>query len=409
MNPADGPPPLAGIRVLDLTRLLPGALATLHLADLGADVIKVEDTGAGDYMRELDLPPGQGTSRVYAATCRNKRSLAIDLKNPDGLRAFLRLAAGAQVLIESFRPGTADRLGIGYDTLSNKNPGLVYCAISGYGATGPWRGRAGHDLNYSSLAGIAARGRSDTAARPAEPAMPNLPVSDIIGGSLSSVMAVLAALFATVHNGGRGRHLDVSMSDCALAHNVFAFQRQDQQDQGLADHPDLFLGGTPAYRHYRAADGVWFGVAAIEDKFWESFCRVLGLPELIAREDSRDWLARAHAAIERRFGAFDSAHWRPLFEHADCCVEPVTGLEDIGSHPQISARGLIHEYRHADAGLVRQFGFPVKMSDYRFSLRRPAPRQGEHSVEVLRDCGLDDDSIEDLVARGVVRTSPAQG
>ena len=369
MKHADDSQPLAGTRVLDLTRLLPGALATLHLADLGADVIKIEDTGAGDYMRALDLPPNQGTSKVYAATCRNKRSLAIDLKNPAGLKAFLRLADSAQVLIESFRPTTADRLGIGYGTLCKSNPGLVYCAISGYGATGPWRNRAGHDLNYSSLAGIAARFGAD--ARQDNPAMPNLPISDIIGGSLSSVMAVLAALFATTRNGGKGRYLDVSMTDCTLAHNVFAFQRQDR---GGEDHPDLFLGETPAYRHYRAADGVWFGVAAIEDKFWQAFCRVLDLPELIARNDSREWLDRAHAAIERRFAKFDSCHWRPLFERADCCVEPLEGLEDIRSHPQISARELILEYRHADAGLVRQFGFPVKMSNYQFSLRRPAPR-----------------------------------
>ena len=404
MNPADNAPPLDGIRILDLTRLLPGALATLHLADLGADVIKIEDTKAGDYMRVLDLPPHQGTSKVYAATCRNKRSLAIDLKSPAGRKAFLRLADSAQVLIESFRPTTAERLGIGYGTLRKSNPGLVYCAISGYGATGPWRDRAGHDLNYSSLAGIAAR--SGAGECQGDPALPNLPISDIVGGSLSAVMAVLAALFATARKGGKGRYLDVSMTDCALAHNVFAFQRQDQ---GGGDHPDLFLGETPAYRHYRAADGIWFGVAAIEDKFWHGFCQTLDLPELIARQDSQEWLDRAHATIERRFAEFDSCHWRPLFERADCCVEPVEGLENIRSHPQISARELIVEYRHADAGLVRQFGFPVKMSDYRFSLRRPAPRQGEHSVEVLRDCGLDDKEIGTLATQGVIRTSPAQG
>ncbi len=328
MNRVDNALPLAGVRVLDLTRLLPGALATLHLADLGADVIKVEDTGAGDYMRVLDLPPGQGTSKAYAATCRNKRSLAINLKEPAGLQAFLRLADSAQVLIESFRPGTAARLGIGYEALSRSNPGLVYCALSGYGATGPWRDRAGHDLNYSSLAGIGVR--SGAAGRNGDPALPNLPISDIIGGSLSAVMAVLAALFSRERNGGRGRCLDVSMTDCALAHNVYAFQRQQQ---GSVDHPDLFLGGTPAYRHYRAADGVWFGVAAIEDKFWQGFCRALGLPKLSGREDSQEWRDRAHTAIERRFAEFDSTHWRPLFERADCCVEPVTGLENIGFAP----------------------------------------------------------------------------
>ena len=237
------------------------------------------------------------------------------------------------MLVESFRPTTADRLGIGYNALRKSNSRLVYCALSGYGATGPWRDRAGHDLNYSSLAGIAARSSRDV--REEQPAMPNLPISDIIGGSLSPVMAILAALFAPARNGGKGRYLDVSMADCALAHNVFAFQRQDL---GPGVHPDLFLGETPAYRHYRAADGLWFGVAAIEDKFWRSLCQTLDLPELIDRQDDQRWLAQAHTVIERRFAEFDSTHWRPLFERADCCVEPVTALDNILVHTRRSVR-----------------------------------------------------------------------
>ncbi len=207
--------PLQGVRILDLTRLLPGPVATLHLADLGADVIKIEDHGAGDYARTMGDGP-EGVSVFYRAVNRNKRGLRLDLKNPEGAALFRRLTAEADVVIESFRPGVMDKLGVGYEALRSLNPRLVFCAITGYGQSGPLALAAGHDLNYIGYAGILDQIGVDGG----QPAIPNLQIGDLLGGAMSAVMGILAALF-DARRSGQGRFVDVSMSDAALAHNLF--------------------------------------------------------------------------------------------------------------------------------------------------------------------------------------------
>ena len=258
--------PLDGIRVLDLTRLLPGPMCSLHLADMGADVIKVEDTGAGDYAR--------ATRGYYELINRNKRSLAIDLKQPRGKALFDRLVRGTDVLIEGFRPGVARRLGIDFESLRRLRPSLVYASITGYGQSGPYRDRAGHDLNYCALAGIT--DQIGPAGGP--PVIPNLQIADLLGGALSTAMGVLAAL-VDAQRSGRGRYLDVAMTDCALAHSVFPLMAVNETGAPPGRGAGLLSGGVPWYRVYATRDGRYVALAALERKFWAALCRAIDRPD----------------------------------------------------------------------------------------------------------------------------------
>ena len=266
-------PALDDVRVLDLTRLLPGPFCTLLLADFGADVIKVEDTAGGDYMRWMP-PLVDEYSAMFHPINRNKRSLAIDLKNALGCEAFLRLAAGADVVIESFRPGVMARLGLGFDTLHAANPRLVLCSISGYGQDGPFRDRAGHDLNYAAVSGALLLG--GTAGD--SPAMPGLQVGDLGGGALHAALAVMVALHHAART-GQGQHCDVSMVDGLVswaavhASQLFAGGTPPGPGDGM------LTGRYPCYRIYRCADG-FLSVGALEPKFWRAFVAAIGAPEL---------------------------------------------------------------------------------------------------------------------------------
>jgi crotonobetainyl-CoA:carnitine CoA-transferase CaiB-like acyl-CoA transferase len=378
--------PLAGIRVLDLTRLLPGPMCSLHLADMGADVIKVEDTRQGDYAREM------GT--LYASVNRNKRSLSVDLKQDAGRDIFLRLADTADVIIEGFRPGTVDRLRIGYDDIEPRNPKVVYCAITGYGQSGPFRDRAGHDLNYASYAGVT----DQTGARGGPPVIANLQVADLLGGSLSAVMGILAALL-DAQRSGRGRYVDVAMADCTLAHAVLPLSAYHQRGAVAPRGEDMLNGGLPWYAIYQTADGRHVALASLEEKFWRRFCAAVG----------RDrWIDAYHADAQRRevvrtevselFKSGTQAHWVTALEAADCCFSPVLTLGEALDHPQFAARDMVH--RSGD-GLPR-FAFPVRFSDFTFGQRVAAPARGEHSNEILEEIGYTSSEIEALCRNGTV-------
>src|SRR5688572_26660905 len=248
--------PLAGVRVLDLTRLLPGPMGTLHLADLGADVIKIEDLGAGDY----------ATPAVRALVNRNKRAIRIDLKQPAGAQTLLRLARDADVLIEGFRPGVMERLGVGYEAVAAVNPRIVYCSLSGFGQTGPLRDQPGHDLNYGALTGVVDQiGTADS------PALSNLPVADLLGGTMNAVMGILAALFDAART-GRGRHVDVAIADGVLAHAVLPLAALNQHGHVPPAGQGTLTGGLACYAVYRTADGRFVAVGALERKFWDALC-----------------------------------------------------------------------------------------------------------------------------------------
>lgn len=324
--------PLAGIRVLDLTRLLPGPVATMHLADMGADVTKIEDPGAGDYARAMG-PVRAEVSQFFVAVNRGKRMLRLDLKDAAQRERLLAMVETADVLVESFRPGVMDKLGVGWATLRARNPKLVMCAISGYGQHGPFAQLAGHDINYIGYAGML----EQNAGADGMPALPNLQVGDLLGGAQSALQGILAALVA-VKMGGAGRFVDVSMADAVLAHNLMPLVAVNN-GAPAAPGRDLLSGGLPCYSVYRTADGRHMAVGALELKFWQACCDVLQRPDLRARhwqlgqQVGGDDAMAVKAELEAIFAARTLAQWTEAFAAADCCVSPVLRTEEALAHP----------------------------------------------------------------------------
>ena len=387
--------PLQGVRVLDLTRLLPGPVCTLHLADLGADVIKVEDTGAGDYARTLGAKPG-AASAFFRMVNRNKRSVALDLKDARGRNAFLALARGADVVVESFRPGVVTSLGVGYEAVRAVRPSIVYASITGYGQTGPRAKAAGHDINYLGYAGVL----DQTGTRGGRPALSNLQIADLLGGAMTAAVAILAAIVGA-RASGRGRYVDVAMADGALAHNIFSLHALEQAGRTMPRGEDLLTGGVPCYGVYPTKDGRWLAVGALEDKFWRAVCTTIGRPDLVAGHlAAGDEGARVRAELDAVFGARTLAEWVERFEGADACVTPVATLDEALADPQFAARGMVV----ADEAGARSYAPPWALSEHAFRVRRAAPAQGEHTIEVLREAGLGGGEIEAMLANGVARS-----
>lgn len=387
--------PLDGVRVLDLSRLLPGPVCTLHLADLGADVVKVEDTGAGDYARALGLAPsGDGRtppaspSAFFRMVNRNKRSLSLDLKADAGRAAFLRLARRADVIVESFRPGVVDRLGIGYAAVAAVNPRIVYCSITGYGQTGPYRDRPGHDINYLGYAGVL----DQTGTAGGAPALSNLQVADLLGGAMNASTAILAAMLGADRT-GNGTHVDIAMTEGALAHNILALHAVETFGRVKARGEDLLTGGVPCYGVYATQDGRYLAVGALEEKFWRALCEALERPDLaaghLATGRAGDAARRQLAAI---FAQRTQAHWIERLAGVDCCVTPVLSLEETLVDAQVLARDMV--VTGSDG--ARQYAPPFRLAGHTFRIARDAPRQGEHSEEVLRESGFTDGEIAAL-------------
>lgn len=401
--------PLAGVRVLDLSRLLPGPFCTLLLADLGADVLKVEDTGMGDYMR-WSPPYVEGVdesarSALFLALNRNKRSLRLDLRQERGRAVLRRLARGHDVLVESFRPGVLDRLGVGYEELRRENPGLVYCAITGYGQDGPDRDRAGHDLNYLARNGLLAlTGEAD-----GPPVAPGAQVADVGGGALMAAVGILAALHERARS-GEGQLVDISMTDGALA--FLAMLAAQQLSQG----PDAPLrrgrlplsGGFVCYRPYACADG-WVALGALEPKFFAAWCRGVGREDLIAHQFDPPGSA-AHRELERIFATRTRAEWAAFAAEHDCCLEPVLELDEALDAELTRAREMVVALAQPGATApVRQLGLPIKLSRTPGApTRAPAPTLGGDTDAVLAEAGFDADEIAALKACGAV-AGPARG
>ncbi len=386
------PLPLIGLRVVDLSRLLPGPYASLALADLGADVVKVEAPKGGDYLRWLP-PVRQGQSAYFSALNTGKRSLAVDLKRPQGVAVVRRLAARADVLIESFRPGVMDRLGLGYETLASDNPRLVYCAITGYGQRGPYRERSGHDLNYEALSGIL--GLSGPAGAP--PTVPPVQVADLAGGALWGLAGILAALFARGRT-GRGRFLDISMTDGALSTLQMALAAHLSAD---APPPvrggELLTGGQACYGVYETADGGHMALAAIEPKFWAAFCDAVERPDLLPRHTGNPrQVAETRALLAALFKTRTRAEWERVFEPVDACCEPVLRPDELASHPLHWARANFM----ADAAGMPRLRTPLRPREA--APPEPSPGLGEHTAEILRELGYDAEDAEELRRAGVV-------
>ncbi|MBA3396216.1 MAG: CoA transferase [Deltaproteobacteria bacterium] len=370
---------LRGIRVLDLSRLLPGPFLTMILADMGADVVKIEDPRVGDYLRAL--PPSKGgMAGRFLAVNRGKRSAALDLKDPVARDAFLAMVERADVVVESFRPGVMDKLGVGYATLAARNPKIVVCSISGYGQTGPYAHRAGHDLDYIGLAGVLAMGGTAGGA----PGMPGVQIADLAGGALWSATAILGALVGRERS-GKGAHLDISMTEGALALLAAELGNQDCGAKPTRGAESL-NGGLACYGVYRTADDRYLAVGALEPKFWIALNTAIGRPpnvgEIVGRPDQQ---ATTRAELAAIFATRTAAEWDAALAQHDCCVEIMLELDELASHPLHRAREVFFSIDGGPGvGTIQQVRTPVG----RPTSPRPPPRLGEHTREVLAEYGI---------------------
>ncbi|HWF72840.1 MAG TPA: CaiB/BaiF CoA-transferase family protein [Solirubrobacteraceae bacterium] len=394
------PAALEGVKVLDLSRLFPGDFCSLLLADFGADVIKVEDTGMGDYVRWAP-PQYQGVEEsasgaLFLALNRGKRSIRIDLKSDAGKTVLRRLARDADVLLESFRPGVLDRLGVGYERLRAENPGLVYCAITGYGQDGPARARAGHDLNYVALNGIL--GLTGEAAGP--PVVPGVQIADL-SGALMAAVGILLALRERERS-GLGQLVDCSMLDGSLSALAMVAAAALATGRGDRRGENALAGAIVCYRPYRCADG-YVSLAALEPKFWKTFCLGVG------REDLEDSAfekpgSHAHAELEGIFVARTREEWRAFAAEHDCCLEPVLDLDEVLASELVLAREMVVEVPQPGAERpVKLLGTPIKLGRTPADpARAPGPGLGEHTEAVLSEAGFTAAEIAELVEAGAV-------
>lgn len=394
--------PLSGIKILDLTRLLPGPMCTLHLADMGADVLKIEELSIGDYARLM--PPMQNKNSVFFhAVNRNKRSIAIDLTREEGRLLFFKLSETADIIVESFRPGVVNKLGIDYETLKKNNPKLIYCSITGYGQTGPYRDKAGHDINYCAYTGVLDRGRKpnlshslipspngEGAGGEVQPFIPNFQIADVVGGSLNAAMGILAALVQQKMT-GEGQYIDVSIMDGILAHATTALAQVDHGEHGF------LTGALPCYSIYETSDKKFMALGALEFKFWERFCKAIDRADLVifhmvAEEQAQKVFTEVSTIFESNTQQF----WTEKFKDIDCCVSPILSLKEALNNEQVQARNMIQIKNYHDEGEVLQFGLPLKFSSFQFEVEMPAPLLGEHTEAELQKIGCSESEIKEL-------------
>jgi alpha-methylacyl-CoA racemase len=391
--------PLDGVRVLDLSRLLPGGFCSLLLADFGADVLKVEDTGMGDYIRWA-TPYYEGAedsakSALFLALNRGKRSMRLNLKSAEGRDVLLRAVREADVVLESFRPGVLDRLGVGYEAMREVNPAIVYCAITGYGQDGPLRDRSGHDMNYLGLVGLL--GLTGDADGP--PVQAAGQIADVGGGALMAAFGILAALRERDRS-GEGQLVDVSMADGALSWLAMVAARY-LAEQVVPHRGDLELAGSLiCYRPYECADG-WVTLGALEPKFWQAWCRGVGREDLVEHQFAGPG-SEAHREVEAIFCARTREEWRAFASEHDCCLEPVLELDEALDSELVRAREMVVELDQPGAQRpVRLLGVPVKLSRTPGDANRaPGPGLGEHTREVLAALGYDEQEIAALLESG---------
>ncbi|MBV7480567.1 CaiB/BaiF CoA-transferase family protein [Pseudomonas sp. PDM31] len=383
--------PLASLKVLDFSTLLPGPFASLLLADMGAEVLRIESPTRMDLLRVLP-PQDHGVSASHAYLNRNKRSLALDLKQPEALEVIKQLLEDYDIVLEQFRPGVMDRLGLGYEVLKAINPKLIYVSITGYGQTGPYKDRAGHDINYLALAGLASyTGRADAGPLPL-----GMQVADVAGGSLHGVIGLLAAVIARQQS-GLGQHLDVSMTDCAFSLN--AMSGAGYLACGVEPGPEeQLLNGGSFYDYYRSRDGRWLSVGSLEPAFMKPLCAALGLEELASLGLSAQpaQQKKLKDALKVEFEKHDFADLCALFAELDACVEPVLSLGEAVLHPQLQARELVTQVPRGDGSSQAQMACPLK-----FSQGLPEPRHigaalGQHTDQVLGELGFSAQRIEQL-------------
>ncbi|MGO1462329.1 MAG: CaiB/BaiF CoA transferase family protein [Marinobacter sp.] len=347
--------PLTSMKILDFSTLLPGPYATMLLADMGAEVLRVEAPDRVDLTRVMP-PHDAGVSTSHAFLNRGKQSLALNLKKEDSKEKILQLVKDYDIVIEQFRPGVMDRLGIGYDTLKAINPKLIYCAITGYGQTGPYKDRAGHDINYLSIAGVSSHcGREESGPPPM-----GIQIADVAGGSHHAVMGILAAVVHRQQT-GEGQFVDISMTDAAFALNGMAGAAsiaggQEQKPEGA------MLNGGSFYDYYQTQDNRWLSVGSLEPQFSARLCDILELADMksFALSQNAEHQAEFKAALREKFLQKTLEQWRVIFAETDACVEPVLTIDEAAEHPQLKARDMVIGVDRGDGTQQKQIGFPIK-------------------------------------------------
>ena len=399
--------PLAGMKVIDLTHVMAGPTCTLMLADLGADVVKIEKIPDGDDSRHM-IPPKIGDeTAAFMMMNRNKRGIAIDLKTANGKSILARLIEGADVLVENFAPGVMDRLGFGYEALRAKHPALIYCSLSGFGRTGPYQDRRGFDLVAQAMSGI----MSFTGERPDGPPVKcGAPLSDITAGILAA-MGILAA-YAHRLKTRQGQWLETSLFEAALVQTYW--QSAIALATGVA--PRAMGSAHPLnapYQAFAAADG-WIVVGGANQKNWLRMLEALGATELAADprfKSGADRMAHLHeleVELSKRFGKKPARYWLDALEQKGVPCGPVQDMLQALRDPQTIAREMVVEVGHATLGPVKTIGLPVKFSATPGKVRTGAPLYGEHTREVLREHGFDDSEIDAFESSGAVVTAASQ-
>ncbi|HYF59466.1 MAG TPA: CoA transferase [Burkholderiaceae bacterium] len=395
------------MRVLELAQIMAGPTAGMMLADMGAEVIKVEKIPGGDDSRAYREPRVNGVSAPFMILNRNKRGIALDLKHPDGHAALLRMIDRADVLIENYRPGTMERLGLGWETLHARAPGLIYCTVTGYGLTGPLSSKGGFDLIAQGFAGL----MSITGEPGGPPAKPGNSVADINSG----ILAATGIIAAYVHRlkTGRGQRVDTSLMEAALQQTYWhaaIFFATGRSPAALGSGHVL----TAPYQAFRARDG-WLNIGGANQTNWERICEVLGHPEWRADPRFADNSARMAnlpalvEAMQAVLGTRDRDDWIAAFDAAGVPAGPVHSVGEALSHPQVLARDMVVELEHPVAGATRAVGAPVKFSETPCSVERHAPSLGEHTREVLAEFGYDEAAIDALLASGAALQARSGG
>lgn len=390
---------LDGVRVLDLTQIMAGPFCTMLLADLGADVIKIEKPAGGDDSRRMGEILN-GESAAFMSLNRNKRGIVLNLQSEEGCNVLWQLIATADVLVENFRPGTMNRLGFGYELVHQKYPYLIYCSISGFGQTGPWRDRGGFDLVAQGMSGVLS-----ITGSPETPAKVGVPISDLNAGLFAS-HAILAALYHREHT-GQGQYVETSLLEAALAYTIW-----ESNEYWVTGRTPQRLGtahrASAPYQVFQTADG-HIAIGAANQRTWEKLTTTIGRPDLqqdqqfLTNQDRMTHLPQLVEVLSEVFAGKTTEEWLHLMDVGEVPAGPVLNVDQVYQHPQVLAREMDLQSEHPAAGTVHTIGFPVKYSDTPARLRHPGPVLGQHTSEILSELGLTEEEVESLDVQGVTR------
>ncbi|MEM1885025.1 MAG: CaiB/BaiF CoA-transferase family protein, partial [Candidatus Jordarchaeales archaeon] len=388
--------PLEGITVLDLTRLLPGPFCSMILGDLGADVIKIEPVGVGDWTRWVP-PFVKNESAIFLSVNRNKRSMTLNLRSEEGLEIFYKMVEKSDVILEGFRPGITKKLRIDYETVREINPRIIYCSISGFGQSGPYAGKSGHDINYIGIGGILAL----TGLRNETPVVPGVPIADLAGG-MAGVFGILAALILREKT-GVGIYIDVSMLDVIVSWLSIYAGIYLIGGLNISRGSNILAGAIGSYGVFKTRDGRYLTLGILEEHFWKNFCKAVERPDL----ENYPYLLiekgeELHKIIQEIIEGRTLEEWLKVFEENDVPCGPVNEICQVFLDPQVLHREMVVEVEHPRAGKIKQVRFPLKFSEEWCMIRRPPPMLGEHTEEILKELGYSVEEIGELRRKGVI-------